>query len=593
MANEDLNEQICGAPDFQETEAPESTPGMQIGADDLPEESDLPEEDDDLFEEEEDDFAWYQAEVYRYEQAVLDYDLYEGDDGKSDDYLDDYYLNEYYLNCDATVSSVSAPAEEVAAVMPEKCPRNDFDDLDVSAGYAKSKQNPVPIRTHRILAEGVEVSNDTWKTGLNNNDLIIGPTGSGKTRHYIKPNLMQGALPVTGTNPESFIVTDTKGNLRNEVGIVLKRSGFLVHTIDFTDLPKNHLGYNPLAFVRIDPLTGEAREQDVMRIATTLCPPTLSNDPYWSNAARSLIAAMIAYTLEWLPKEQQHLGTVYDLITAADSNQMEENFVEIANARPNCLFVKQFSSVRAVRDAEKTFACIVGVATDQLSSLVFSDAIAFYTTSPQVDFRKLGTDFAGLFLTVSDTDRSMDKLVNLLYSQAISELCIFADTECAGSRLPHPVRLYLDDFAASAVIPDFDNITSVIRSRGIAVSIVLQSITQLNSMYGQDRARTIINNCAHILYLGGHDLDTVNYIAALASCLPDRILKLPVNSVFLYTEGTGGQQVRRYPLEQHPCYEQLPEAKRAAEIAERERQEGEMLPRLEEAIRQARAEQAA
>ncbi|WP_282209099.1 VirD4-like conjugal transfer protein, CD1115 family [Parvibacter caecicola] len=475
--------------------------------------------------------------------------------------------------------------EEYAPVVPQM-PIQEREYLAYLEACVSSHKDNCAEEGLRILADGVQVSGDTWKTGLNNNDLIIGPTGAGKTRHYIKPNLLQQALPREQNAPESFIITDTKGNLRHEVGPVLEDNDYELSTIDFTNLARSDIGYNPLAFVRVDPVTREANEQDVMRIATALCPPSTGSDPYWDNSARSLVAAMIAYTLEWLPPDEQHLGTVHTLVTNAGSNATEEGYLEIVEKRPNCLFVNQFSAVRAVRDSEKTFSCILGVAAQHLAPFALSSAVEFYQKLWQVDLKSLGCFPQALFLTVSDTDRSMDRLVNLLYSQAISELCNYADTKCEGNRLRFPVRMYLDDFAASAVIPDFDNITSVIRSRGISVSIVLQSITQLSAMYGQDRARTIINNCAHILYLGGHDLDTVNYIASLANCLPDRILKLPVGSAFLYTEGQGGQQVRRYPLDQHPLYPQLPEVKKAAEAAEAARREKELIPQMEQQIRE-------
>lgn len=412
----------------------------------------------------------------------------------------------------------------------------------------------------RVLGEGALVSNDTRKTGLNNNDLIIGPTGSGKTRSYIKPNLLQSALAPEKNAPESFIITDTKGNLLHEVGPVLADCGYEVMSIDFANVERSTVGYNPLDFVGTDALTGQLHEQDVLRIAHTLCPVENGKDPFWDHAACTLVEAMIAYAVEWMPTRQHNLGNVFNRVISAGGEQMEKALKQVQAENSESLFVRKFATTLSCAAADKMFASIVGIAAQHLSPFAFSALDHLYCHPQRIDFKRLATDRCALFLTVSDTDRSMDKLVNLLYAQALSELCRFADEWCPDNRLLVPVRLYLDDFAASSVIPDFDNITSVIRSRGIAVSIVLQSLTQLEALYGAARAHTIVNNCAHILYLGGHDLATVNYIAALSNCLPDRILKMPVGIVFLYEDGSGGRLLPRYRLEDHPAYSQLPEA---------------------------------
>lgn len=184
------------------------------------------------------------------------------------------------------------------------------------------------------------------------------------------------------------------------------------------------------------------------------------------------------------------------------------------------------------------------------------------------DFRSLGRRKIALFINVSDTDRSNDKLLNLLYSQALHELYDSADCSPDG-RLKVPVRFIMGDFAANAVIPDFDKVISVIRSREIYVSLILQSLSQLNSMYGKDRAMTIINNCDSCLYLGGQDVDTARYIAVKASKTANNILTLPIDAALLFIRGQKPQQVTKYRLEEDPLYLELVSASAADTITDR------------------------
>ena len=163
-----------------------------------------------------------------------------------------------------------------------------------------------------------------------------------------------------------------------------------------------------------------------------------------------------------------------------------------------------------------------------------------------------------LFLTISDTDRSMDRLVNLFFTQAINVLCTTAD-HSPGHRLPTPVRFYLDDFAANFTIPDFDKLTSVIRSREISVSVILQSLSQLEAIYGTARAATILNNADHLLYLGGTDVGTAQTISVKANKPTNTILQMPLDKAWLFTRGENPQPVRKYDVQDHPKYQYVPQ----------------------------------
>lgn len=413
----------------------------------------------------------------------------------------------------------------------------------------------------RILSRDYTVSGDTWATHLNNNDLIVGPSGAGKTRGYVKPNLLQGG--------ESYIVADPKGSLLSEVGPVLEQQGYRVMSIDFCDLSGSY-GYNPLDYIRGEREGGRYNQQDVATIASALCPLECQKDPYWDHAAQMYCAAMIGYVLECLPREEHTLEYVAKLLPLmADGgpnrlSTLERLFEELRMERPDSFVLQKYDLFRSIKVADRMDASIRGILAGRLSPLTFDDAARLFSKPDRVDFAALGREKTAVFLSVSDTDRSMDKLVNLFYTQAMQALCRSADRDYPDHRLKVPVRFILDDFATNTVIPDFDNLTSVIRSREIAVSVIIQSLTQLEGLYGQAKAITIVNNCDHCLYLGGQDTETARYFSAKVNKTVDSVLSLPLDAAYLFVRGQKARRVEKYRLEDHPLYPQLPEARERA-----------------------------
>ena len=196
------------------------------------------------------------------------------------------------------------------------------------------------------------------------------------------------------------------------------------------------------------------------------------------------------------------------------------------------------------------------IAGEKLSFFANKGLQDMFTNPNQIDFKEMSNHKTALFINVSNSDRSNDRFLNLLYTQALHELCDYADASPYG-HLKVPVRFIMDDFASNAVIPDFDKIISVIRSREIYVSIILQSLTQLNSLYGDDRAKTIINNCDSCLYLGGQDVETARYISVKANKTVDNILNLPVNTAYLFVRGQKPEMLHKYCLEEDELYRRL------------------------------------
>ena len=410
------------------------------------------------------------------------------------------------------------------------------------------------MNSFRILAEGRQIPNDTRATGINNNDLIIGPSGAGKTRGYVAPNLLQCA--------ESCIVTDTKGSLVTEVGPVLASRGYRILRIDFTDFFASTCGYNPLEFIRRDPRTGRYSQQDILTVCAALI-PVESHDPFWDLSARTYLSCLIAYVLECLPPREQTLEYVMALFNEMTPGTRDEpsNFTRLLEALgaedPDSFAYRTYRSIAGQSSADKMFESIRAMISEKLIPLVFDGPCRLYGMPDRIDFAALGRRRTAVFLTVSDLDRSMDRLVNLFYTQALQTLCASADKDYTAHCLPVPVRLYLDDFATNTFIPDFDKTISVVRSRGVSVSVILQSVSQLEALYGHAKAATIINNCDNCLYLGGQDVDTARFIAVKANRTPDTILSLPLGEAWLFTRGRNPQRVRRFDLSHHDLYPEL------------------------------------
>ena len=415
--------------------------------------------------------------------------------------------------------------------------------------------------SQRILAQGEYRNNDTWVTGINNNDLIIGPSGAGKTRGYVMPNILQCN--------ESMVIADTKGSLYGQLAPLLRKRGYRVMNIDFANLLASD-GYNPLDYIRFDKSRGKYLEQDIQTLAAAVIPVTDTKEPFWDESARMLLSALVGYVLEVLPQEEHTMDYVVRLFNATDGNNppkslLHDLFQGLAKTHPDSFAVCQYLLYSRLQGADKTDACVQAFLARALSPLSFEGPVHMYRCPNRIDFKSLGRKKTAVFLTVSDTDRSMDNLASLFYTQALNTLCQSADKDYQDHRLPVPVRFILDDFATNVRIPNFDKIISVIRSREIYVSVILQSISQLESVYSHGDSMTIINNCDNCLYLGGQDVETARYIAAKANKTVDSILNMPLGSAYLFTRGQKAKAVRKYDINDHEAYAELHRAGRAQE----------------------------
>ncbi len=418
---------------------------------------------------------------------------------------------------------------------------------------SRTQKTEVSRDTFRILAAGELMNNNTRLTGLNNNDLIIGPTGAGKTRGYVMPNIMQAN--------ESLVVADTKGNLKQKMEPLLKQSGYIVLQLDFKAMDST-CRWNPLDYISYDKERNCYSERDIAKVCCALAPIQSTREPFWDHAARQYLSLLVAYTMDFLPEREHTLESVLSLFEQMDTPEFDSLMNEACQNYPDSTAAKYYRQMRQNANVQTTHNCIKMILSEHLHGVSYAPVLAMFSNPYAFRFSDLGRTKIALFVNISDTDRSMDNLVGLFYEQAFQDLCNYADYECEDQKLPVPVRFILDDFATNITIPDFDKIISVIRSRDIYASVILQSITQLTGLYGEAKGYTIIDNCDNILYLGGQSLTTAEYISARVDLPENSVLEMPLDEAWLITRGRKPKKVGRYNITSHARYCELDEAKR-------------------------------
>lgn len=399
-----------------------------------------------------------------------------------------------------------------------------------------------------ILTSTRSESMDSWVTGLNNNVLVLGCSGSGKTRNFLKPNLLQCE--------GSYVVLDSKGRLFREMGPCLSAHGYTVDCLDFTTM-EGTIGYDPLHHVRWR--KGRPLAQDIISIASALFPRSeMGDDPFWAGAAANYVASYIAYVFEALPDREWNMASVVSVYEQACEGNADALFSDLSRQDPESYAVSLYRRAKSTARAEKMHSSIMGIIAANLMPLTFDGALASFRRVDQIDFCDLGRERRVLFVTMDDMDRSLAPLTSLFIRQAFSSLCDFADAKCEGGRLPVPVRFMLDDFA-NLTLPDFDDVLSVIRSREVSCTIICQTVSQLEARYNQAVANSIIGNCDRHLVLGFQDERTARYFSLRANKTATTLLETPADNWWLFERGHRGVCEPGYKIEDHPGYFNLGE----------------------------------
>ena len=363
------------------------------------------------------------------------------------------------------------------------------------------------------------------KTARNKNVLIIGGSGSGKTRFFLKPNLMQCT---SKTYPVSFVVTDPKGDIVIDAGKLLQRSGYRIkifNTINF----KKSMHYNPFAYIH--------SEKDILKLVTTLISNTKGEqkggDEFWTKAETLLYCALIGYIHYEAPAEEQNFSTLIEFINAMEVREDDEEFQnpvdlmfeELAQKNPNHFAVRQYAKYKLA--AGKTAKSILVSCGARLAVFDIAE-VRDVTAYDELALDTLGDQKTALFLIMSDTDDSFNFLISMCYTQLFNLLCEKAD-DVYGGRLPVHVRCLIDECANIGQIPKLEKLMATIRSREISACLVLQAQSQLKAIY-KDNADTIIGNCDCSIFLGGKEPTTLKELSAslgketIDTVRPDRAL---------------------------------------------------------------------
>ena len=344
------------------------------------------------------------------------------------------------------------------------------------------------------------------KFARNKNVIVIGGSGSGKTRFYVKPNLMQMPEKV------SYVVTDPKGTILVECGTMLVRHGYRIKVLNTINFKKS-MHYNPFHYIR--------SEKDILKLVNTIIANTKgegekATEDFWVKAERLLYTALIGYIWYEAPEEEQNFATLLEFINASETreedeefkNAVDELFEELEAENPEHFAVRQYRKYKLA--AGKTAKSILISCGARLAPFDIAE-LRELTRYDEMELDMLGDQKTAMFVIISDTDDTFNFIVAIMYTQLFNLLCDKADDE-HGGRLPYHVRLLLDEFSNIGQIPKFDKLIATIRSREISASIILQSQSQLKTIY-KDAAETIIGNCDTVLFLGGKENSTLKEIS--------------------------------------------------------------------------------
>lgn len=375
-----------------------------------------------------------------------------------------------------------------------------------NAGLINKKYRDKDPFANKLLTQNVRIGLDGKKHRRNLNILCCGGSGAGKTRFFCKPNAMQCNT--------SMVVLDPKGEIVRDVGGLLEQKGYEVRVLDLINMHRSHC-YNPFVYLKSD--------NDVQRLVTNLFKATTpkgsqSQDPFWDTAASMLLLALVFYLKYEAPKDEQNFPMVMELLRAGEVKEdddsyispLDELFDRLEMENPEHIAVKYYKDYHS--GSAKTLKSIQITLAARLEKFNL-ESVAALTATDELDLPSLGEKKVALFALIPDNDTSFNFLVSILYTQLFQQLFYLADHKYGGS-LPVHCHFIMDEFANVSLPDDFDKILSVMRSRGVSVSIILQNLAQLKALF-EKQWESIVGNCDEFLYLGGNEQSTHKYVSEL------------------------------------------------------------------------------
>lgn len=376
-----------------------------------------------------------------------------------------------------------------------------------SASAVNKKYAQQPKSENKLLTQNVAIGLNAKKHRRNLNTLVIGGSGAGKTRFFCKPNLMQCCR-------NSYFVLDPKGEIVRDVGELLSQKEYEVRVLDLISMEKSHC-YNPFVYLQSD--------NDIQRLVTNLFKATTpkgsqSNDPFWDTSASMLLSALVYYLHYEAPEDEQNFAMVMEMLRAGAIENEEDSrptpldylFADLEMDRPDHIALKYYRSYHA--GSAKTLKSIQITLAARLEKFNL-ESLASLTCTDELDLATMGEKKVALFAIIPDNDSSFNFLVSILYTQLFQQLFYSAD-HIHGGALPVPVHFLMGEFANVSLPDDFDKILSVMRSRGVSVSIILQNLAQLKALF-EKQWESIVGNCDEFLYLGGNEQSTHKYVSEL------------------------------------------------------------------------------
>ena len=375
-----------------------------------------------------------------------------------------------------------------------------------NAGTLNKKYRDKDASENKLLTQSVRIGLDGKKHRRNLNILVVGGSGAGKTRFFCKPNVMQCNT--------SMVILDPKGEIVRDTGGLLEKKGYEVRVLDLINMHKSHC-YNPFVYLRND--------NDVQRLVTNLFKATTqkesqSQDPFWDTAASMLLLSLVFYLKYEAPPEEQNFPMVMELLRAGEVREDDDSYVSpldelfdrLEMVNPEHIALKYYRDYHS--GSAKTLKSIQITLAARLEKFNL-ESLASLTATDELDLPSLGEKKVALFALIPDNDTSFNFLVSLLYTQLFQQLFYLADHKYGGS-LPVHCQFIMDEFANVSLPDDFDKILSVMRSRGVSVSIILQNLAQLKALF-EKQWESIVGNADEFLYLGGNEQSTHKFVSEL------------------------------------------------------------------------------